>query len=337
MKTSNTIIRFRSGNFHPADVCTLAKGEQMQLEKRCGRDRRTGKERRETGTPYLLLTLAILFWSGNTVVGRAVHVAIPPLALAFWRWTAATVIIACFAVPRLKKDWAAVKRGWPRLLLLGAIGIAGFNPLLYTGLQWTTAINAFLLQAMMPVFIVWLSFLIFGERVTAGQVLGLLACLAGAVLIITRGDPALLLRLSFNRGDICIFVAVILYAGYSALLRIRPPVDDLSFMAVTFACGTLLLLPLYLWETLVTGRPFVCSRTSIAAVSYVALFPSIVSYFCFNRGIALLGASRGGMFLYLMPVFGSVLAIFFLGETVRWFHLAGIGLILPGLLITARK
>jgi drug/metabolite transporter (DMT)-like permease len=289
-----------------------------------------------SGAPHLLLTLAILFWASNTVVGRAVRVEIPPLAFAFWRWFAATILILGLAGPHLKKDWPTVRRSWPILLLLAAIGIAAFNSLLYSGLQGTTAINSFLLQAMMPVFIVWLTFLFFKETVAPRQVLGLVICLAGAVAIITEGDPKVLVRLSFNYGDIYIFIAVVLYAGYSALLRLRPPVHDLSFMAATFALGALLLLPLYIWETL-SGRPVAFSRITVLSVSYVALFPSIVSYFCFNRGIELLGANRGGMYLYLMPVFGSILAIIFLGEAIQWYHLAGIGLILPGLLLAARR
>jgi drug/metabolite transporter (DMT)-like permease len=295
-----------------------------------------GKSRKGSGGPYLLLTLAILFWSGNTVVGRAVRAEIPPLAFSFWRWCTAAIIILFIASPHLKKDWPVIRRNGPVLLLLSAIGIAAFNSLLYSGLQWTTAINAFLLQAMMPVFIVWLSFLIFREKVTFGQIMGLLICLAGAIVIITKGDSTLLIALSLNHGDIYIFTAVVFYASYSALLRLRPPVHDLTFMAVTFAIGTFLLLPLYLWETF-SGRPMELNRTSLIAVGYVALFPSIVSYFCFNRGIALVGANRGGMFLYLMPVFGSVLAMVFLGESFQWFHFLGIGFILPGLLLAVRR
>ena len=294
-----------------------------------------GKTVKISGKPYLLLTLAILFWSGNTVVGRAVRTEMPPLAFAFWRWFTASVIISFISIPHLKKDWNTIKRNWPILILLSAIGIASFNALLYSGLQWTIAINAFLLQTMMPVFIVSLSFLLFKEKVTAGQILGVLICLAGAAVIITEGDPAILYSLSINHGDIYIFIAVVLYAGYSVMLRKRPPVHQLSFMAVTFTLGTLLLLPLYLWETL-SGRPIEFSGTSVLAVGYVALFPSIVSYFCFNRGIELVGANRGGMFMYLMPVFGSILAIIFLDETIRWYHLAGIGLIMPGLLMATR-
>ncbi len=286
--------------------------------------------------PYLLLTLAILFWSGNTVVGRAVRADIPPLAFAFWRWFTAAVILLFISIPHLKKDWDTIKRNWPILLLLAAIGIAAFNSLLYSGLQWTIAINAFLLQTMMPVFIVALSFLIFREKVTVTQIVGVLLCLAGAVVIITNGELTRLYSLAVNRGDVYIFIAVVLYAGYSVMLRKRPPVHPLSFMAVTFILGTLLLLPLYLWETLFV-RPIEFSRTSVLAVGYVALFPSVVSYFCFNRGIELVGANRGGMFMYLMPVFGSLLAIVFLGEAVRWFHLAGIGFILPGLLLSTRQ
>ena len=294
------------------------------------------KELKTSGMPYLLLSLAILFWSGNTVVGRAVRVDIPPVALAFWRWFTASVIIFIISFSHLKRDWPVIRKNWLILVLFSAIGIAAFNALLYSGLQWTIAINAFLLQSMMPVFVVWLSFLIFREKVTAGQILGLLFCLAGAVVIITRGDLEILHSLSINRGDIYIFTAVVLYAGYTVLLRKRPPVHPLSFMAATFIPGALLLLPLYILETL-SGRPIEFNGISLLSIGYVALLPSIVSYFCFNRGIELVGANRGGMFMYLMPVFGSILAIVFLGETLRWFHLAGIGLIIPGLLLATRK
>ncbi len=286
--------------------------------------------------PYVLLALAILFWSGNTVVGRAVRLDIPPVAFAFWRWFAAALIMLLVARPHLRKDWVVIKRHWPILVLLSAIGIAAFNALLYSGLQWTIAINSFLLQSMMPVFIVALSFLIFREKVTVPQILGVLICLAGAVVIIIRGDLAVLRALTLNRGDIYIFIAVICYAGYSVMLCKRPPIHQLSLMAVTFILGTLLLLPLYMGEIL-SGRVIAFNRTTVLAVGFVALFPSIISYFCFNRGIELVGANRGGMFLYLMPVFGSLLAIFFLGEVVRWFHLAGFGLIIPGLLLANRR
>lgn len=285
--------------------------------------------------PYLLLTLAVFFWAGNFIVGRAARANVPPVALAFWRWTGASLLVSFFAMPHLIRDWKIIQKNWPILVLLSAIGIAAFNTLLYTGLQWTIALNAFLMQAMMPVLIVAMSFLLFGDKITARQAVGILLSLTGAFVIIAQGDLRVLRSLSVNRGDILIFIAVVCYAGYSVTLRKRPPIHHLSFVAVTFIIGSLMVLPLYLWETF-TVRPIRFDHPTLLAVMYVAVFPSIVSYLCFNRGVELVGANRAGLFIYLMPVFGSVMAIIFLNESPEWFHGVGIVLIALGILLASR-
>ncbi|MFH0787958.1 MAG: DMT family transporter [Pseudomonadota bacterium] len=287
--------------------------------------------------PYLLLTLAVLFWSGNFIVGRAVRADIPPIALAFWRWTWASLILFFWAWPHLKRDWKIVRQNGPILILFSITGVASFNTLVYTGLHFTIALNAFLMQAMMPVLIVFMSYLLFGEKLTGRQTIGVALSLVGALIIIIQGNPEILLSLSLNQGDLLIFVAVMCYAGYSVMLRKRPSIHPLSFLVVTFIIGSLILLPGYLWETL-TVRPVPFNRSTFLAVGYVAIFPSIVSYFCFNRGVELVGANRAGLFMYLMPVFGSLLAIAFLGESLRWFHGAGVILIAAGIvLVTVSK
>lgn len=296
---------------------------------------RPNKRRSLYDHPYLLLTLAVFFWSVNFIVGRAVRADIPPIALAFWRWAVASVLVAFLARPHLRADWPRMKGYWPTLLLLSVLGVSAFNSLVYTGLQQTIALNAFLMQSLMPVLIVGLSFLIFRETITGVQALGIGISLCGAVTIIARGDPGVLLGLSMNRGDLLFFTAVVCYAGYSVMLRKRPPIHPLSFLAVTFATGTLILLPFYLWET-VFVRAFVGGSRAVLAVGYVAVFPSIVSYFCFNRGVELAGANRAGLFLHLMPVFGSIMAVLVLGESLAWFHGAGIAAIAVGIFLTTR-
>jgi len=285
--------------------------------------------------PYLLLTLAVFFWSGNFIVGRAVRADMPPVALAFWRWAVASVLVFFLARPHLAGDRHRMRGHWPVLILLSLLGVATFNTLVYTGLQWTIALNAFLMQSMMPVLIVAMSYVIFRETITPVQALGIAISLSGAVTIIARGEPGVLLSLSVNRGDLLVFIAVACYAGYSVLLRKRPPIHPLSFLAVTFATGTLILLPFYLWEAFFV-RGFSPGTPALLAVGYVAVFPSIVSYFCFNRGVELAGANRAGLFLHLMPVFGSIMAVAFLGESFEWFHGAGIGAIALGIVLATR-
>ena len=187
----------------------------------------------------------------------------------------------------------------------------------------------------MPVLIMLMSFMIFREKITALQAFGVIISLFGVFIIILQGDIKMLTSLSINRGDILIFIAVVSYAGYSVMLRKRPSIHPLSFLAITFIIGSLLLLPFYLWENFF--KPITLNRPTLLAVSYVAIFPSIVSYLCYNRGVELVGANRAGLFIHLMPVFGSIMAIAFLGESLRWFHGAGIVLIALGIMLSTRN
>ncbi len=285
--------------------------------------------------PYILMTLAVLFWAGNFILGRAFHNDIPPVALAFWRWALASLLIIWPAAKHLRRDWPEILRKWPAVLLLSTLGVAAFNTLAYSGLQYTQAINAFLVQSLMPVLIVALSFLIFREKVRLAQAMGILTSLSGAATIIAHGDLGALMSLQVNRGDLLVSSAIICYAGYSVMLRKRPHVHPLSFIAVTFWLGTVIITPLYLWETLYV-RVMPLGITSFTVIAYVAIFPSIISYLCFNRGVELIGANRAGLFIHLMPVFGSLMAIIFLGEQFLWYHAFGIGLIAAGIYLATR-
>jgi drug/metabolite transporter (DMT)-like permease len=286
--------------------------------------------------PYLLLILATFLWSVNFIVGRAVRADVPPIGLAFWRWSGASLLIFFPALRHLKHDWKQARKNLPILLLLSATGIAVFNTLVYMGLQQTIVINAVLMQSMMPVLIVAMSFLFFREKIYRLQALGIALSLSGALSIIHKGNPYLLGSLSINRGDLLIFMAVICYAAYSVMLRRRPAIHPLSLVAITFVTGSAMLLPFYLWESF-AGRPMHWDATTVGAVCYVAIFPSIIAYICFNRGVELVGANRAGLFLHLMPVFGSIMAIAFLGESLRWYHGTGIGLIALGIILATRK
>lgn len=286
--------------------------------------------------PYLLLTMAVFFWSGNFILGRAFHNEIPPVALAFWRWVGAALLVTLPALPHLRRDRRALLQSWPAILLLSTLGITAFNTLAYSGLQYTEAINAFLLQSLMPVLIVLLSFLIFREKVSRLQCVGILVSLCGAVTIIARGDVDILLSLSVNRGDLLVFTAIACYAGYTVMLRKRPHVHPLAFIATTFWLGSLILVPVYLWETL-TVATLELKPTTMLVIGYVIVFPSIVSYLCYNRGVELVGANRAGLFIHLMPVFGSSMAVLFLGEVFCWYHGLGIVLIGAGIFLATRK
>ncbi|MCK5679394.1 DMT family transporter [bacterium] len=289
--------------------------------------------RRFYNAPYLLLPMAVFFWSVNSIIGRFMRLDVPPVALSFWRWVGASLLISFYAWPRFKEDWPIIRRHLPLLLLLAFSGVAMFNVLLYSGLHSTIALNAFLIQSTIPVLIMIFSFFLFNDKISLIQGVGVVLSLAGVVMVIARGDLEILSSLSFNRGDVLIFIAVVGYALYSVMLRRRPALHPMSFIAFTFVTGTLMLLPLYIWES-ITVKAITFNGSTLLTDAYVSIFPSIVSYFCFNRGVELIGANRAGLFAHLLPVFGTIMAVLFLGESLFWFHGVGIVMIFIGIILT---
>ena len=282
--------------------------------------------------PYGLLSLSALCWAGNIVVARGVIDFMPPIGFAFWRWVLASVLVLPFALGHILREWPKILRSWKFLLLLALLGISGFNALLYTAVHSTTAINGALIQTAMPAVIVLISLVIYREKSTALQMTGVILCTAGAATIVLRGSPGMLLQLNFVIGDVLIITAVGFYALYSVLLKERPAIHPLAFLAMTFSLGALGLLPIYIGE-LFFVEPMALDLRVAGSIAYVAIFPSIVAYFCWNRGVQLVGANRAGLFINLIPVFASVLAIVFLGESFLWFHFAGMVLICGGVLV----
>jgi drug/metabolite transporter (DMT)-like permease len=289
----------------------------------------------ESVIPYLVLCVAPLCWAGNIVLARGVADLIPPVAFAFWRWTLALLLILPFTLRRVALDWQEISRRWKRLFLLAVLGISSFNTLLYTAVHTTTAINGALIQTTMPAVIVLLSRLLYGERVTGRQTAGVLLCLIGAGLIVLRGDLRSLITLSFVQGDLLMVIAVLFYGLYSVLLRRRPAIHALSFLTATFALGAAGLFPVYLVELAAVG-PFAIGRDILFSLLYVALFPSIVAYFCWNKGVDRVGPNRAGLFINLIPVFASLLSVRLLGESIQGFHIAGMGLIAGGMALFYR-
>jgi drug/metabolite transporter (DMT)-like permease len=261
----------------------------------------------------------------------------PPAGLAFWRWVGSLAVILLFAWPQLRRDVPALRRGWAVVLLLAALGVAAFSGLTYLGLQSTSAINALLLQSAMPLVILVCSFALFGDRVRPVQLIAIAISLAGVAVIVAGGSLAALLALSLNPGDAWVFAAVVCYALYSALLRLRPAVHPLSFLAASFALGAALLLPFYIREHL-AGAVLRPSLPGLLAIAYLSVFPSCLAYLFYNRGVELIGANRAGQFFHLMPVFGTILAVALLGETIALPQIVGIALIGLGIgLASARQ
>lgn len=285
-------------------------------------------------SPYLLLTLTVFFWSGNWITGRALYQDVPPMALTFFRWLFALAILAPFALRPVARDWPVIRAHWRTMLWLGAIGIAFHNALAYLGLNFTTATNGVILNSFIPVMIIAIAWLFFGERLTAVQLAGVGISLTGVLAILSRGSLDALVAFRLNVGDIFVILAMAMWSLYTVLLRRRPPgIDVLSFLFVLAVIGEACLLPLWLAETLLF-RPMVWTPATFLAIAGVALFSSVLAYLFWNRGVDAVGPQVAGLFVHLMPAFGAILAWLFLDERLELYHLAGISLILAGIALT---
>ena len=277
-----------------------------------------------------LLSLGALSWAASVVVGRAAAGDIPPSLFTVLRWTGALLIVSPLAWPHLRYDWPALwRRRWV-VAVLAFLGVGAYNNLVYHGLHQTTAVNALLLNSATPLFILVVAFLLFGDRPRWRQVVAIMISVAGVAIIAAEGSLEILRRLDFNPGDLIISLAVLLYAIYSATLRLRPSVHPLSFLAATAALGSAMMLPFAAAEY-TDGARLHPTPLAILAILYSAIFPAAMAYLFYNRGVELIGPARAGQYIHLMPVFGILLAVVFLGETLHPYHLAGITLIATGL------
>lgn len=286
--------------------------------------------------PYLLLSLTSLFWAGNIVLGRFVAGQVPPMTLSCIRWSGSFILLLPFAWPYLKRDWPMLKSRLPMMVVLSATGFAANNTLSYAGLQYTEALNALLIQSSGPLFVAMWALVLFGVRLTIGQTLGITLSLIGVLIIILRGDITALTSIEFNIGDLMFASALLVFGLYSALMPKRPAVHLLSLITFTTGCGALLLLPFLLWEVS-TGYTLKPNLLTAATLVYVVIFPSLLAYLFFNRGIALIGPNRAAPYFHLVPVFGSVMAIALLGEKLRLFHIIGYVLVLGGIALASRQ
>lgn len=284
---------------------------------------------------YLLVVLSTLFWGGNFVLGRAVSGDIPPVALAWWRWTLALAIILPLAWPGIWRLRLILLRHWRYLVLVSILGVAIFNTFVYIGLQTLPASNAAIMLSSMPVLILVLAWLLDGRAMVPRQLLGTLVSILGVAIVVSEGNlESLVGNLTTGRGNIWVLMAVLSWALYSVLLQRRPgEIGGLVFFAWTAFLGWLILTPFFLYEHGIQGRILVWNQDAVLSIVYFAVFASVLAFLFWNRGVHVLGPSRAGHFIHLIPVWGIVLAAVFLGERLVGFHWAGIVMIVAGVVL----
>jgi drug/metabolite transporter (DMT)-like permease len=249
----------------------------------------------------------------------------------------ALLLFLPLAWPHLREGWPIVRAHWVRLTALGALGAGMYNALSYIGLTYTTATNGVILNSFCPILIIGLSWAFFGKRLSRQEVAGVAISLIGVLLIVMRADINVLLSLRLNIGDLWVLASVTSWAAYTCLLGGRPQqLNNWVFLVSISLIGLLLMSPIYVWEIL-SGKLINPVPQSFLAITYTGLFPAFLGYIFWNRGVVEVGASRAGLFMHLMPVFGVLLSMIFLGEQPALYHLLGIGLILGGIMLTVRS
>lgn len=285
---------------------------------------------------YLLLLAATLCWGGNAVAGKLAADHWPPFLLTSARWALATVVIAPFAWRYLQRDRVLIRQHWRLLFLLGSVGMCIFNIGLYTALNYTTAINVSIEQAGMPVLIMLANFVFLAQRTTAWQLFGLALSILGVLITATHGEPASFFTQGLNRGDALMLLACLAYASYTFGLRWKPPIHSLSFLFCIAVAAFITSIPFVLWE--MHGRSWpVPEATGWLLLLYVVIFPTVIAQSAYALGVGLIGGNRAGLFINLVPVFGSLLAVLIVGEQFRAYHGVGMVLVIGGILLAERS
>jgi len=283
-------------------------------------------------TAYLSLVIATLAWGGNAVAGKLAVGHVSPMMLTFCRWFVAVAIIFAISMPQIRKDWPVVKKNLPILTFLGIMGYVFFNAAIYTAVNYTTAINVTVEQVLIPMLIFVMNFALFRMKVSWAQVLGFTLTFVGGLITAVHGDLNTLMMLTVNIGDAIMMIAIVSYAVYTVALRWRPPINWRTLMAVPALVAMIFSAPLVLWEYS-ADRLVWPDATGWMVVLYTAVFASLVAQVLYIVGVEKIGPNRAGLFINLIPVFGTLLSVTLVGEALQSFHIVALALALGGIAI----
>lgn len=289
-------------------------------------------------TGVLLAILAVTIWSGNFIVARGLIQQVSPIAIAFFRWSSASLILAPFAIKTFRKEWSLTKKSLPYFFITALFGIALFNTFVYVAGHYTTAINLALIgTTSSPVMVIVMAAIFLKEKIDGFKLAGMLLCIAGVLYLLAKGDWHNLVNFKFTAGDKWVLLGAFCFAVYNIMVRKKPNgFSSLNFLFIIFLMGTLILLPFYVWD-IQRHPPVQWSSSVVLIMVYLGLGTSVIAYLCWNIAIGSLGAGRTALFGNLIPVFASIEAAVFLKETFSWIHVMSMVVVFAGILLANRK
>jgi drug/metabolite transporter (DMT)-like permease len=283
----------------------------------------------------VVLAATAIMWAGNAIAGRLSVGEISPMALTGLRWLMALGALAAIAGPQIRDEAPALLPRWRYVVLMGALGYTVFNALFYLAAHHTTAVNMAIIQGSMPAFVLFGALAVYGTRIRAVQIVGMVVTLVGVALVATEGDLTAISGVAFNLGDLWMIGACVFYAGYTVFLRDRPDVSGTTLFAVFAAVALATSLPLVAYE-IVAGTVQWPTPKGWLILLFIGLFPSFLAQIFFLRAVELIGPGRAGLFVNLVPVFGAFMAVLILGEPFHLYHAAALILVLGGIFIAER-
>lgn len=284
----------------------------------------------QNGRAYAFLLSTMLFWGGNAIAGKLAVGHVSPMLLTMARWGFAFVILLAIGWPRLKADWHVARKHILMLSGLGMVGFTVFNITLYCALLYTSAINVSIEQAGMPMLIFLANFLLFRQHVTGAQIAGVVISVAGIALTASHGNPMRLIALDVNFGDALMLLAAVLYSAYTVALRFKPQLHWQSLMIMLTGSAFFTSIPFVAGE-FAYGAGIVPDTQGWMVIVYTVIFPSILGQMFYIKGVELIGANRAGLFINLVPIFGTLLSILLLGESFHVYHAAALLMVLGGI------
>ncbi|MDX9795873.1 MAG: DMT family transporter [Sulfurimonadaceae bacterium] len=284
---------------------------------------------------YILLALCVLFWSSNFILGRYLHEEFEPITLAFYRWLGVFIAVLPFFILYFNAILTVIKKEWLLILLLAFFSIVCFNTLLYFGLEKTTATNALLINSIFPMLVLFLSLFILKTTITNNQIVGIILSTLGVLFIVFKADFSQIGKFELNRGDVYIMSATLTWALYSVLLKYKKiPLNPTQFFTTMVVVGFMILLPIYIYSTQSLEADIVLVHKHYDIILFMVIFPSILSFLFWNKGILEIGAEKTGQFTHLMPIFGTILAFLFLDERILFYHFIGMIFIFVGIYLS---
>lgn len=279
---------------------------------------------------YILLVLTMLFWAGNSIAGKIAVGHVSPMLLNTMRWLVAGVVLGILYRNMIRTESATLRKNTLLLMFLGGLGFTGFSVGLYAALVYTSVINVSIQQASMPLVVFLFNFLLFRTGVAAAQIMGFILSAIGVLLVISQGEPARLLAMDFNIGDLIMLAAVVCYGAYTVVLRLKPRLRWQTFLFALTLAGFITSLPFTIWE-FAAGNGIIPTPIGWAAIIYAAVFPSLLGQAYFIRGVELVGANRAGLFINLVPIFATLLSITLLGEDFHLYHAVALIFVFGGI------